>query len=117
MMAHGNGVGRALTIGVAPPLVKAPIGTIASLVKAAYGWYDPRLFAMLSPSITRPARLVRTCPDCGGILQSIEPERLTSAEVAALDERAGPDALAGQCLLCGYEERPASTPVVSADTR
>jgi hypothetical protein len=63
---------------------------------------------------------VRTCPDCGGILQSIEPERLTSAEVAAIDERGGggeADGPAGQCLLCGYEERPAATPVVSADTR
>jgi hypothetical protein len=60
---------------------------------------------------------VRTCPDCGGILQSIEPERLTSAEVAAADER--PDAAmpTGQCLLCGYEDRPAPASVVSADAR
>jgi hypothetical protein len=54
---------------------------------------------------------VRTCPDCGGILQLTEPERLTSAEVAlapAEDDPHGPY----QCLLCGYSEHPAlATPL------
>jgi hypothetical protein len=72
---------------------------------------------MSSPTIATPARRVRTCPDCGGILQSIEPERLTSAEVAALDERASPGAPVGQCLICGYQDRVMSTPVISADGR
>jgi hypothetical protein len=104
MVTHERTVSRALTIGVALRLVKAP-----------YGWYDPRLFAMPSSPPPRPAPRVRTCPDCGGILQSIEPERLTSAEVAATDERTDP-VPGGQCLLCGYEE-PAGTSVLSADTR
>jgi hypothetical protein len=53
---------------------------------------------------------VRTCPDCGGILQLTEPERLTSAEVALApeDDPHGPY----QCLLCGYSEHPAlATPL------
>jgi RNase P subunit RPR2 len=47
--------------------------------------------------------LVATCPDCGGILQPIRLERLTSTEVAAED--AGEHTVLCQCLLCGYQER------------
>ena len=47
--------------------------------------------------------LVATCPDCGGILQPIALERLTSSEVASGDARLEPT-LHLQCLLCGYEE-------------
>lgn len=45
--------------------------------------------------------LVATCPDCGGILQPVALERLTSSEVALGD---GAPTLHLQCLLCGYEE-------------
>jgi hypothetical protein len=47
--------------------------------------------------------LVATCPDCGGILQPVALERLTSSEVA-LGEAALTPGLHLQCLLCGYEE-------------
>jgi hypothetical protein len=46
---------------------------------------------------------VRTCPDCGGILQLTEPERLTSAEVALAPSEEDPHR-SYQCLLCGYSE-------------
>jgi hypothetical protein len=49
-----------------------------------------------------PATSVRRCPDCGGILQSLEPEPLTSAEVASGD--AGSRTAAAQCLICGYQD-------------
>jgi hypothetical protein len=55
--------------------------------------------------MTRPARAVTTCPDCGGILQSTTPERLTSLEVEAGEARDTPRA-PRQCLLCGYVESP-----------
>jgi hypothetical protein len=47
--------------------------------------------------------LVATCPDCGGILQPVALERLTSSEVAS-GEAALTSTLHLQCLLCGYEE-------------
>jgi hypothetical protein len=57
---------------------------------------------MSAVSTIAPAAAVRTCPDCGGILQSLEPEPLTSAEVAAVDTP-GRTAVA-QCLICGYQD-------------
>lgn len=68
---------------------------------------------MTAASASAPAARVRTCPDCGGILQALEPERLTSAEVAA-DDRSHRDPIA-QCLICGYED--ASPPAVAATDR
>lgn len=57
--------------------------------------------------MTKPtSSLVATCPDCGGILQPIQLERLTSAEVAS-GEVADTPTLHLQCLLCGYEEERA----------
>jgi hypothetical protein len=53
----------------------------------------------------RTAAIVPVCPDCGGILQSTEPEQLTTIEVAA-GERSPDQPAICQCLLCGYEERP-----------
>ena len=54
--------------------------------------------------------LVATCPDCGGILQPVALERLTSSEVAS-DEATLAPTLHLQCLLCGYEEdRAAAQP-------
>lgn len=51
-------------------------------------------------------RHVTACPLCGGILQSVTPEALTSAEIIVA---ASPDAAAvRQCLICGYQE-PADT--------
>ena len=47
--------------------------------------------------------LVATCPDCGGILQPVALEQLTSSEVS-LGEAALAPTLHLQCLLCGYEE-------------
>lgn len=55
--------------------------------------------------MTHRAGAVRRCPDCGGILQPIEPERLTSAEVAR--SQSSDLHAACQCLLCGYLERAA----------
>ena len=53
--------------------------------------------------MTYPTRsLVATCPDCGGILQPVRLERLTSTEVAAAD--AADHSNLWQCLLCGYQE-------------
>ena len=58
--------------------------------------------------------LVATCPDCGGILQPVRMERLTSVEVASADDRSDVE-LHLQCLLCGYAEarayEPADQPV------
>ena len=53
----------------------------------------------------RRVRQLTTCPDCGGILQSITPEPLTSTEVQSGDAA---DAVLAprQCLICGYEESP-----------
>jgi hypothetical protein len=47
--------------------------------------------------------MVRRCPDCGGILQATEPERLTSVEVSESTSVPEP-AVTYQCLLCGYQE-------------
>lgn len=47
--------------------------------------------------------LVATCPDCGGILQPVRPERLTSLEVAT-SEAQPEHTVHLQCLLCGYAE-------------
>jgi hypothetical protein len=60
--------------------------------------------------MTRSARAVTTCPDCGGILQSTTPERLTSVEVEA-GGTADTSGAPRQCLICGYvetSERPAA---------
>jgi hypothetical protein len=61
--------------------------------------------------------LVATCPDCGGILQPVRVERLTSVEVASGDDRREHE-LRLQCLLCGYAEtrayEPADEPVLPA---
>jgi hypothetical protein len=53
---------------------------------------------------------VTTCPECGGILQSTTPEPLTSSEVEAGDSASDTPR---QCLICGYEEAPESTPRVT----
>ena len=47
---------------------------------------------------------VAHCPDCGGILQPVALERLTSLEVAASEAADGAGHVRVQCLLCGYEE-------------
>lgn len=61
----------------------------------------------------RRARPVTTCPDCGGILQSIAPEALTSADIQR-DPPAEAEPLARQCLLCGYEETPGAELVAAS---
>ena len=55
---------------------------------------------MSKPAVSRVAH----CPDCGGILQPVGLERLTSLEVAASDAPDGGGRVHVQCLLCGYEE-------------
>jgi hypothetical protein len=45
--------------------------------------------------------LVAICPDCGGILQPVALEQLTSLEVASSEAPAAWRRV--QCLLCGYE--------------
>jgi hypothetical protein len=54
--------------------------------------------------MTKPSTsLVVTCPDCGGILQPVGQERLTSVDVATAD--AGAERFQHlQCLICGYGE-------------
>ena len=49
-----------------------------------------------------PSPPLATCPDCGGILQPVRPERLTSSDVAGADDDARDGELNLQCLLCGY---------------
>ena len=52
--------------------------------------------------MAKPAgSLVSICPDCGGILQPVAIERLTSLEVAS---DAPETRRRLQCLLCGYAE-------------
>lgn len=51
--------------------------------------------------MTRRCTPLPVCPDCGGILQPVEPERLTSLEVASPDE--AQEHGARQCLICGYQ--------------
>ncbi len=52
--------------------------------------------------MTQPASsLVAICPDCGGILQPVALEQLTSLEVASSE--APTPWRRVQCLLCGYE--------------
>lgn len=53
--------------------------------------------------VERPAPVIPTCPDCGGLLHAMRAEPLTSAEVAG--ETASDPTVVCQCLLCGYEER------------
>jgi hypothetical protein len=55
---------------------------------------------MPKPAVSRVAH----CPDCGGILQPVALERLTSLEVASSDHPEGGGLVRVQCLLCGYEE-------------
>jgi len=58
--------------------------------------------------------LVRTCPDCGGILQSIGVEDLLAAEI---DRNVGSDREPHdpfQCLICGYQEPAADAARVSS---
>ena len=62
--------------------------------------------------MTKPtSSLVATCPDCGGILQPVTLERLTSLEVASGEARQALT-LHLQCLLCGYEEHRADDEAV-----
>ncbi|HXE81023.1 MAG TPA: hypothetical protein VNK41_09750 [Vicinamibacterales bacterium] len=56
--------------------------------------------------MTSPFEPLATCPDCGGLLQPIEPERLITTEFDA-DRTDDPDASPSQCLICGYQ-RPAA---------
>lgn len=58
----------------------------------------------------RRSEPLATCPDCGGLLQPTEPERLTTTEFDA-DRRADEDASPRQCLICGYQlPAPAASP-------
>ena len=58
--------------------------------------------------MTRRCTPLPTCPDCGGILQPVEPERLTSSEVASSDRAEDAQSSPRQCLICGYQETPTS---------
>ncbi|MEE9533785.1 MAG: hypothetical protein V3W06_05165, partial [Acidimicrobiia bacterium] len=52
---------------------------------------------------TRPS-LLRTCPDCAGILEPIRPGwvAVIDAATAATPQQTGP--VRWQCLICGYRE-------------
>jgi RNase P subunit RPR2 len=59
--------------------------------------------------MVEPPPRLPMCPDCGGILQPIRTERVTSAEVASADEDTR--VVVSQCLICGYTEaRPVERP-------
>lgn len=61
--------------------------------------------------MTRRPDPLATCPDCGGLLQPTEPERLTSTEFDT-DRGGEPEASPRQCLICGYRlPAPAAAPV------
>jgi hypothetical protein len=62
--------------------------------------------------MTRRCTPLPTCPDCGGLLQPVEPERLTSTEVASSDRRDDEHGTRRQCLICGYQE--AAVPAASS---
>jgi hypothetical protein len=62
--------------------------------------------------MTRRHNIVRLCPDCCGILQPIDPEALTSSEVAASDTAAH-EAVC-QCLICGYTDAPERQPAAES---
>ena len=47
---------------------------------------------------------LRTCPDCGGILQRTDPERVPAAEFGLPVEGPHETPLAWQRPLCGYRE-------------
>jgi hypothetical protein len=51
--------------------------------------------------MTKRAEPLATCPDCGGLLQPIEPERLTSLEFD--DDPRDRETSPRQCLICGYQ--------------
>lgn len=60
--------------------------------------------------------LLRTCPDCGGILEPAQPGWIATIEVASsgvAPQDAAPDRW--RCLLCGYQEDPA--PLTDVDAR
>jgi hypothetical protein len=61
--------------------------------------------------MTRRYTPLPICPDCGGILQPVEPEPLTSVEVASANRADVPDSHPRQCLICGYQE--AATPATA----
>lgn len=63
--------------------------------------------------MTRHCTPLRICPDCGGILQPVKAERLTSVEVASGEHEDEPAGAPCQCLICGYQEpaAPATAPL------
>jgi hypothetical protein len=62
---------------------------------------------------TEPAASLRTCPDCGGILEPIRPEYLSrlDADAALHGEHATPGGW--RCFLCGYRERVAQSTLIA----
>ena len=48
---------------------------------------------------------LKTCPDCGGILEPVRRGWIANLEFAATAEPAEVDPVQWRCLLCGYVER------------
>ena len=51
-----------------------------------------------------PQSQLRTCPDCGSILDATEPAWATALEPAATAPSSQPESTRWQCLICGYHE-------------
>jgi ribosomal protein S27AE len=48
--------------------------------------------------------MLRTCPDCGGILESTHPAWRDMIEIDATEEAGSSEPVRWHCLLCGYQE-------------
>ncbi len=56
---------------------------------------------------------MRTCPDCGGILEPTRPEWIAAIELASATDAPAPEPISWRCLICGYHE-PADASLDSA---
>jgi hypothetical protein len=55
---------------------------------------------------------LRTCPDCGGILDATLPEWQVAIDIYASSEPGERQSPAWQCLICGYREEETSQSAV-----
>jgi rubredoxin len=47
---------------------------------------------------------LRTCPDCGGLLDAAEPRWTATIDLASARQPDEPVPAAWRCLICGYED-------------
>lgn len=48
--------------------------------------------------------MVRTCPDCGGILEPTRPDWMAAIALVDAATAAAQEPLPWRCLICGYHE-------------